>query len=167
MQETFICIAGITVKLISSQVYEEEGEHRFRYEHFVFKDKPGKVDIVLDLTTIPRYRRFKQKPLFETRRDEMKLSDSFLRRHRDLKQDNRLSKEAEKYLGPGLDWRIAKVGKRILIEGGTSGRYQLLINEELSKGKISIINPDNRWKITDIIYGFLQVLIIYYISKRV
>jgi len=146
MTEIFLSIADITVRLESLRPPEEETANRFRYNHFILKKSPSRVDIDLTLKVISRYRIYKCKELFRTERDA--------------------PKEKDRYLGEGLDWRIGRVGDKILIEGGSSGRYQLLINERLDKGETFIINADNKWKITDVVYGFLQVLVIYYLAKK-
>lgn len=164
--QTFIRVAGITVKLKSTHAPENEAEHSFKYEHFMLKHKPEKADIALNLTVIPRYSRFRQKLLFETRRLTAENGRALSIYREEMKYDNHLSKEERKYLGTGLDWRISKTGEAILIEGGFSGRYQLIVNKQLSRGNVYIIDSEGRWKITDIIYGFLQVLIIYYLSTR-
>lgn len=165
MVEIYIDIAGIIVGIESKNTPIEEPASHFRYRSFILKDKPNKTDIKISLSVIPKYKLFKRTDLFKTERDEPKLPHFKLsgqpesdRRH--------LNKEEEKYLGKGIDWRIGRADGKILIEGGTSGRYQLLINEDLTKGELFIINKDDEWKLTDIIYGFLQVLLIYYMAKR-
>jgi hypothetical protein len=166
MSETFLSIADIVIRIKSKNTPEKETDNRFMYKHFVLKDKPFKVNISLDLKIITRYKIYACKELFRTERDIQKLR-RFNSEFRILEARTRnLSKEKERYLGAGLDWRIGRLDDKILIEGGSSGRYQLLVNENLDKGEIFIINADNQWKIADVIYGFLQVLIIYYLAKK-
>ncbi|MGD0336680.1 MAG: hypothetical protein ABSB18_06225 [Candidatus Omnitrophota bacterium] len=153
MRETFIRIAGITVKIKSHQAPKEGEGSLVADEHFVLKEKPRRVDIELDLEVKPRYYKFKQQLFFETRRDPAEIAILNY-------------KEAEGYLGPGLVWRIAKMEEGILIEGNTLVGYQLLVNKQLNKGKVYIINSNNQWDLNCIINGwFLNILIIYYLSK--
>jgi len=166
MAETFLRIADIVIRIKSENAPKEEGANRFRYNHFVIKNKPSKVDIDLSLKAIEKYRIYKPKELFRTERDAPKFKRFNFERMTPVAKARNLSKEEEMYLGEGLDWRIGRQGDKILIEGGSSGRHQLFINGKLDKGEAFIINADNEWKITNVIYGFLQVLIIYYLAKN-
>lgn len=166
MPETFLSIADIIIRIKSENPPKEEAANRFRYKHFVLKSRPSKIDIDLNLKTIPRYKVHKRKELFRTERDAPKIRRFNFKLKAKRSRARSLSKEEERYLGKGLDWRIGRRGDEILIEGGSSGRYQLLINDGLDKGRVSIINAGNEWKVTDVIYGFLQVLIIYYLAKK-
>ena len=151
MSETFFNIADIIIRIESRIAPEQEAANWFRFHHFILTKKPSKIHINIELKVTPQYKKYKCKELFRTERDS-------------LKQD--LSKEKERYLGAGIDWRIGLVKDKILIEGGASGRYQLLINNNLDRGQVFIIKKDNKWYITDVVYGFLQVLIIYYLAKK-
>jgi hypothetical protein len=170
MKRTFIRVGGLTTKITSKQYPEIDRECRFKFNNFVMKSKPKKVDIVLDLTTVAHHRCFKQNLLFETRIAPDRIIKEPLQSRAGQVLSNNLSKEESRYFGFDLDWRIAKVASKFLIEGriaGKSGppRFQLLINKYLNRGKVYIIDSHNQWKITDIIYGFLQVLTIYYLCK--
>ncbi|MFA5169025.1 MAG: hypothetical protein WC530_10910 [Candidatus Omnitrophota bacterium] len=165
MPETLLSIADITIRLKSKSLPEEETTNHFRYDHFILKDIPSGVDIDLDLKITPRYKIYKRKELFRAERDTPKAKRFNFEGKLGRKAPH-LNKREERYLGEGLEWRISRIGKKMLIEGGSSGRYQLLINEYLNKGEIFIINADNKWMMTDVIYGFLQVLIIYYLGKK-
>jgi len=166
MQETFVNIADISIRIKSENTPVEEAANRFRYNHFILKNKPSKINIDLSLKIIPKYKIYKFTELFRTERDAPKARRFRFESMASKAKAHKLSKKEDEYLGEGLDWRIGRHIDKILIEGGSSGRYQLLINEDLNKGEIFIINADNEWKITNVIYGFLQVLIIYYLAKN-
>ncbi|MGA2775390.1 MAG: hypothetical protein ABSE81_04955 [Candidatus Omnitrophota bacterium] len=165
MMETFLNIADIIIGIKSKFAPEKETASRFRYSNFILKNRPRKADIKITLKVIPKYRIFRREALFKTEMDVPKSYRLELDRLPESGRRN-LSQAEERYLGSGLNWRIEKSGRKILIEGWTSGRYQLLINEDLTNGELFIINSGNDWKLTDVIYGFLQVLIIYYMAKR-
>ncbi len=162
--EMFLNVGDIVTKVTSLSAPCETEKNRFKYHQFILKRVPPKIDIQLNLTVIPRYKKFKQKEIFAARRDAPKKRHRF--HNRILSRNKPPDKEAEKYLGEGLDWRMSKVGKKVLMEGGTSGKYQLLLDEDLKKGALFLVNSDNKWKTTDIIYGFLQVLTIFYLAKN-
>jgi len=155
MQKIFLNIGDIVIGIESQIAPEEETANRSRFHHFIPKKKPSKIDINIELKVIPKYKKYKCKELFRTERDLGRQAGA-----RDP------SNQEEKYLGKGLDWRTGRVEDKILFEGGTSGRYQLLINEDLIRGEAFIIKSDNNWKLTEVVYGFLQVLIIYYLAKK-
>ena len=194
MWETFLNIADITVRISSQNPPQEEWEghkgetdqpvdyfdkvararERFNakelrlslkpLKRFFSTSKQGKVDIDIDLVTSPRYRRFKKKVLFSAEKDIAPLG-GILHNKTNPSQGQQTSGEVEKYLSPGLDWRIAKSGKNFLLEGGVANRYQLLINDKLNKGKVFIISSEQNWQMTGIVHGFLLILIIHYLAK--
>jgi len=165
MTETFVGIADIVIRIKTERAPVLETTHQYRYQHFLLTKRPRRVDIDLDLKILERYKFFKFHELFRTERDTP------MRRWArpegtSPNQPVTLSREEQRYLGGGLDWRIGKAAKKYLIEGGTSGRYQLLINESLTRGHVFMINSKGEWKVTDVVFGFLQVLIIYYLAKH-
>lgn len=158
--EVFLRIADIIIRVKSNQKPEaEKKEHAYRYKNFVLRGKPRRFDIDLSLDIRPHYKNFKPEILFETRRE---LPRGRIRKW----SSGRIDKEKKKYMGQGLDWRIGKVNEKVLLEGGQSGSYQVLLDNDLKRGEVFIINSKNSWKITDIIYGFLQMLIIYYLARH-
>ena len=162
--ETFLNIADITIRIKSEKNPEKENEKiSYRYKNFILNRSPGKIDIDLTLKIKPDFTRFNPEIIFETRREPVKINK---RRRKKILIENKIQKKKEKYLGKGLEWRMGKVGKRILLEGGSSGGYQVLLNKDLKKGEIFIINPEiNNWEISDICHGFLQILLIHYLAK--
>lgn len=166
--EVFFKIADIIVRAESDQKPEaEKKEPAYRYKNFVLRGKPRRFDIDLSLEIRPDYKNFKPEILFETRpeiiRGRKRLA---LWRRRTGRLAHRISKEKEKYLGKALNWRIGKVDEQVLLEGGQTVGYQVLLDNDLKRGEVFIINSKNSWKITDIIYGFLQMLIIYYLARH-
>ena len=160
MVETFVSIADINIRITSEKSPTPETSYQYRYQHFLLKKRPRRVDIDLDLEILACYRFFKSRELFRTERDAPRFTGS---RSEDYKT---LTRAERRYLRSGLDWRISEMGKRYLIEGGTAGKYQLLMNGSLDRGRVFIINDKGEWKVTDVVFGFLQVLIIYYLAKH-
>lgn len=157
--KVFLKIAGIIIGVKSGQQPETEKKYAYRYRNFVLKNKPRKVDIDLSIGIRSHYHMYYPRLLFETRRE--------LARGRIKERPlDRINKEKEKYLGRDLDWRIGEFKEKILLEGGQSGNYQVMLDKDLKKGEVLIINSNYSWRITDIIYGFLQMLIIYYLAKH-
>ena len=165
--ETFLNIADIILRIKSNVTPEQDEEKTAcRYKNFLLNRSPKNIDIDLTLKVKPDYTRFNPEIIFETRRERVKRKGgSAGRRRKKARQADKLQKEKEKYMGKDLDWRIGKVGKKILLEGGASGSYQVLLEEDLKKGEAFIINSHAGWKISDIVYGFLQVFSIYYLAK--
>lgn len=174
--EIFINIADITIMVKSKGAPIEEEANCFRYKNFILKSRPPKIDIDLSLKVIPKFKPYKIRELFRTERggltgviDGKRLNVSHTKIPATIdigNLSNKLSKEEERYLGPGLDWRIGQHGNCILIEGKNSSKFQLLISKDLSRGEAFIINAEERWRLTDVIYGFLQVLMIYYLAQK-
>jgi len=163
--ETFLNIADTIIVIKSEFAPEKETTSHFRYSNFILENSTPKTDINITLKVIPRHRIFKREEFFKTESDLQKRYRLELARLPGPGRRN-LDKAEERYFGSGLNWRIGKSGRKILIEGGSAGRYQLLINEDLTDGELFIINANNEWKLKEIIYGFLQVFIIYYMAKR-
>jgi len=163
--ETFFNIADIIIRIKSEFAPKKETSSIFHYSEFILKDKPNKVDIKITLKVIPKYTIFSSREVFKTERCGHKKCRSesdilFPSVHLNF------GKTERRYFGSNLDWRIGKTGRMILIEGNNPVRYQLLMNEGLTDGELFIINADNEWKLVEVIYGFLRVLIIYYMAKR-
>lgn len=168
---TFLKIADIIIKVKSNQRPEKEDDKiAYRHRNFLLKKYPQRVDIDLDLQTIPHYTKFNPKVFFETRREtrirrKKSIAWRLNWRRRQKKEADKIQQEKERYLGKGLDWRFGKINDKILFEGGTSGNFQVLLDRGLKQGEVFIINSDNKWKISDVIYGFLQILFVYYLPK--
>ncbi|OGW83550.1 MAG: hypothetical protein A2987_04065 [Omnitrophica bacterium RIFCSPLOWO2_01_FULL_45_10] len=68
-----------------------------------------------------------------------------------------------------LRWRLFKKGDGYLIEQYTSGKRQFsVLNKNLNKGVVYISYKKNKriWKLEDIVYDLLQIILISYLSKK-
>lgn len=138
--EIFINIAGIIIKITGDRPPQKSGLERYlRYKPFILSRYAKKVDIDLMLSIRPCYKKFKSKILFDSSR------------------------------GNPSEWRAGKIGKRILIEGEDSmvhAPYQVLLSADFKKGEIFIVNSEGRWVMESVIYGFLLVVVIYYLARH-
>ena len=162
--ELFFKIADIIVRIKSDIFPQKNINNALRYEHFISRSAPGPIDIDLNLEVIPLYREFKQKILFVATNNYSKQKYSELKRK--LGSGGASNDRLAKYLGGVFDWRIAQVGQKLLFEGMAASQYQLLLDKSLKKGKVFMINPKNRWGISRAIHGFLQILLIYYLTRN-
>lgn len=172
--EMFFNIADISIRITSPEKPSAEEKLSYRYENFVLKKRCAQPDIDLKLKVIPRFLRFDPKILFATERETGLIKEGMVGMRRRLRLKRRqkqrrirmaMNAQKEEYLGKGIDWRLAELGDKFLLEGGTGGNFQVLLDKDLKNGEVFIIDDKGKWKITDIIYGFLQVLIIYYMAK--
>ena len=67
-----------------------------------------------------------------------------------------------------VDWVISKKNKEFIIEGRMGENYTSFFNEDFTKGKIYIKDSKNvsGWKISQLIYGPMQVILIHYLAKH-
>jgi len=152
LPKIFLKIAGITVCIESRQSPQKEDPADIYLNRFVLKNKPRKADINIGLKVTPRYRQFERREFFISQQQ--------------AQGQKSVNGPGEQRLECGLNWRIGGSGRKILIEGGSANKYQLLIDKKLTCGELLVINKTGAWVLKDIIRGFLQVLLIYYLAKK-
>lgn len=161
--EIFLKIADIIIRVKSKKKPERDKKNYYRYKNFIFNKNPKNIDIDLTVQTRPHYIKLNPEILFEIKRKTSSKRKKLLLGKGTVKAQ----REKEKYLGRGVDWRLSKFNHKILLEGeGISRDFQVFLNEDLKKADAFIISPNNKWKVPDIIFGFLQVLCIYYMAKH-
>lgn len=157
--EDFLNIADVIIRVKSKEKPNiDEDSVSYRYNNFILKNKPSRVDIDLTLQLKPAYRKFNSEIAFQTRRIGLNARIA-------AGEPSGQREDKEKYIGLGVDWRLKRLYGKFLLEGGMSGNYQVMLDSDLHGGECSLINQDKKWKISEIIYGFLQVLLIQYLSK--
>jgi len=164
--ETFIKIADIVIRIKSKRRPQREEENKNKHKNFIITNCSKEVNIELNLQVKSHYIKFNPQVTFKVERDiggkPVELVDCLPIG----REQSRIQQEKKRYLGAGLDWRLARFEEKILLEGGMSESFQVLLDEDLRKGEVFIINSDKNWKISNIVFGFLQVLLIYYLAKH-
>lgn len=161
--EFFLKIADIVIRIETKNSPRKYRNSKLRYDKFILSKKPARIDIDLTLETKASYKKFTQVKLFEALSNYSKkqLAKMLI----DRKRKKLVTEDIKNYLGDALDWRISRLKGKILIEGISTSRYQVILEPSLKKGKIFIISRDKRWSMSRIVHGFLQVLVIYYLAK--
>lgn len=172
-QLTYLQIAGFKIKVNSKNPPEANPKSDWRYQNFILKRAPKKIDFEFNLKVKDNYTHYKPQVLFQTEREKKRGRKNLAARRRrkrrlrlQKQKNNAQRKEKEKYLGPDLDWRISKYKNKFLLEGGTSGNFQVFFDKSFKKLDVSIINSDRQWKLADVFVGFLQIFLIYYFASK-
>ena len=165
MSEVFLNICGLIIRLKTKEQVNTGKPAQF--EKFVIRETPSKIDMNLTLLRKRRYTVFSPKIFFEVKRERQKISrddSNFTRRRKKRKKHNSYGRNP--YIGSNTDWRIGKSGGRILLEGGSSTNYQVLLDRDLKSAECFIINDDKNMEIFDGVREFLKILFIYYMTKN-
>ncbi|MFA7114689.1 MAG: hypothetical protein WC214_04425 [Candidatus Omnitrophota bacterium] len=165
----YFSVAGINILVVSSKQYQINEKSDWRYQNFLLKKEPKKIDLKIDLRIKEDYVRYNPEILFETRREKVNpkgkaLCRNRLRELRMRQEINEQRKKKEDYLGSELGWRISEIGNKYLLEGGAAGNFQAYFDKKFQKIKIDVISDKNEWKLADVFTGFLQLFLIYYLS---
>lgn len=166
-------MAGINIKVKSDQGPVANKKIDWRYKNFILKRAPKRVDLEFNLKTTDSYTQYDPEVLFMTQRDQPAFCKKGVaakryreRMKRQEQKNNKQREQKEKYLGKGLDWRISKYKGKFLIEGGSSGNFQIFFDKRFKKIDVVIINEERQWKFSDLFTGFLQLLMIYYFAAK-
>ncbi|MFH1593380.1 MAG: hypothetical protein ABID09_01620 [Candidatus Omnitrophota bacterium] len=171
---TYLRIAGLNIKIKSASPPEPNEKSDWRYRNFILNQPPKRIDLEFSLKVKEDYTRYVGDVLFQTVRERPGLSRKSMafRRRKMMRErirqvkNTEQKKQKEEYLGGELDWRISRYRGRFLIEGGTSGNFQVFFDKNFKKMDIFIINPDRWWKLADVFTGFLQLFMIYYLAAK-
>jgi len=171
--KTYICVADIVVELKSKQAPESNDRSDWRYENFILKRKPKKVDIVFALNLKEDYVCYRSEVLFETTREIPSARGALAKQERKAylkdkrqRENEILRKKKEAYLGSNLGWRISEFRRKFLLEGGTAGNFQVFFDRKFENVKVDIISSSGEWKLSDVFSGFLQLFMIYYLAFK-
>jgi len=171
---TYLQIAGLIIRVTSQNLPNLDRRSDWRYQNFVLKKTPKKFDFEFNLKVRDNYIDYNSKILFQTEREQPKSSKPDLssgRREQELFQKDgegagKQREQKEQYLGKDIDWRISRHKERFLIEGGTSGNFQVFFDNKFQRIDIFIVNQDNQWKLAELFVGFLQIFLIYYLANK-
>jgi len=168
--KTYLRIADINIRVNSHTRHQLNDKLDWRYQNFVLKRPPRKIDLDLDLRLRDKYTRYRPVVLFETKREKINLGAENLPSGMEnpIKKDpnHKIEKQKADYLGEESGWRISKYRGRFLIEGGSSGNFQAFFDKDFKRIDIFLINPSGQWKLSDVFTGFLQLFMIYYLAAR-
>lgn len=156
--ELFLEIAGIKIKVRSQEqpVVEDEKTSR-RYKSFL-KKKTTAVDIELEVDSVKELPGFKDKKvLFEVVRDDIRPA---------LKKN--LPPPIKKEKKTAFDWRISENKQGHILESRQGEVYASIFNQDFTRGKIYLQEKENSpgWKISNLVYGPLQILLMHYLAKH-
>lgn len=172
-QATYLQIAGFNIKVKSQNLPQPNEQSDWRYQNFILKRPPGRIDLEFKLKIKDSYTRYRPRVLFETKRENSgaKRLLAKRRKRRQLlghaqREESIQQKQKRAYLGDELDWRISRYKNRFLIEGGTSGNFQVFFDKNFKNIDIFIINSLGEWKLSDVFTGFLQLFMIYYLAVK-
>lgn len=144
MYQSCLEIAGIRIRINSkSNIEEEDPKNARRFESFIKKKGGKKFDIALNIEAVKKLPALKNKKiLFEVRRTYSgKKRSSF-------------------------DWIIYQLGKSFLIESRMGEKYNAVFNRDFTSGKVYIKQAKGvaGWKMTQLVFGPLQVMIMHYLA---
>lgn len=149
-EEVVLDIAGVCVKIRSDNGIELDSGAG--YSNFIRSRRPKNIDIDLTLEVKNSYAKCSPEIIFQTEKD---IPEESIDRNQE---------EKDAYFGRGVDWRISRAGSKILLESAC-GNFQVFLDEDLKKGFAYIIKSSGRANVSEIIYGFLQILLMYYLAK--
>jgi len=162
MSDIILNICGLVMHLKSEERINAAKLAQFK--KFIIKEAPPKIDISLTLLRKRCYTVFSSNIFFEVKREKQKKSRNDLNFARRRKKRNLYGRNP--YIGNSTDWRIGESGGKILLEGGSSTNYQVLIDRDFRSGKCFIIDDDKDMEIFNGAHEFLKILFIYYMTKN-
>ena len=150
-EEVVLDIAGVSVKIRNDGGIELDSGAG--YGNFIRLRRPKKIDIELTLKVKNSYAKYNSEIIFQTEKDIPAESIG------------RNQEEKDAYFGRGVDWRISRAGSKILLESAY-GNFQVFLDKDFKKGFAYIIKSSGRANVSEIIYGFLQILLMCYLAKH-
>ena len=138
--QRYVEIAGVKIRVLSKdKPFEEEKTTSRRFASFVKKGMPKKIDIDSEIKAVSKLPGLKgKKILFKVKRNPQ-----------------------------NYDWMLSKRKGKFILDARMGETYTAIFNKDFSIGKIYIKIAKNAssWKMSQLIYGPLQIVLMNYLAK--